>query len=504
MCKFFKSILSEVIVRVKKWSIRKQMMLCYILGISIIVSLVIGVIILNTFLLQQQTVDKVESTRDSQANEDIEDLAKTGSQVVYSRMYEGLLSLSMLQEMLIGMFREGTFALDYTNLYEYSQLNTSEMYRDPERYGDQLVSITTPTILYMNAPDNEGQILAQKISRFSYVLPHLLEIYKYAAIRYTMYFDVSGFVYFFPGINLTSFKPEDYMWYNEFMVAEKTITTPSYNDIMGNSSNEILSIVLPLYSNTEKTERIGILCGDWLIKSLYSLLQELKYLDQGYQYLVYKDGTIIDSLNNPWINKDIKNLNNLTYNEFWNDVLRKPLGIHYLIEEKDIWRVGSAPVVQDPTSNDDWTFILLILVRESDVMSYKEEAKNLIKNEGIKFILITMICSLLASIVVICFIHCQAMNISKPIQGIIDFTIKLNSEENPEEVLKELNNLPEGTDQTARLVHAYKQLARGLIEKKDSEGKKHDAVRVYPPNELRRIDKSELMKDLILIPLNFG
>lgn len=71
-------------------------------------------VVLNTFLLQQETVDKVEQTRNTQANEDLHEFTLTGSQVIYSKIYGPLLSQIMPQNMLIEMFRESTFAVDYT------------------------------------------------------------------------------------------------------------------------------------------------------------------------------------------------------------------------------------------------------------------------------------------------------------------------------------------------------------------------------------------------------
>ena len=93
-----------------------------------------------------------------------------------------------------------------------------------------------------------------------------------------------------------------------------------------------------------------------------------------------------------------------------------------------------------------------MVVKESFVLQYKETAKRVIQQQGVIFVAITIGCSIIASTVIIFFIIRQSKNISEPIQGIIDFTYKLNSEENPQKVMKELDNLQEGTDQIAKLV----------------------------------------------------
>jgi hypothetical protein len=482
------------------------MMLSYILGIIVIITFVIGIIVMNTFLLQQQTVDKVESTRDTEADEDLLSLAKAGSQVVYSEVYLGYLAEVFVQYMLIDMFRELTFAVDYTTLYQFADLSNESITISPARYGSKNVSFDFPTIYYERTLSQGETVLSQKVSRFAYVLPELLKIYKNSAIRYTMYFDTSGFTYFYPGLNITSYDGNSTFWYQEFMKTENLTLTRSYTDSLGNSSNQIISIVVPLYDSYDKTNRIGALCGDWLIKGLYQLLEDLDYLNNTntYQYLIYKDGTIIDPENKPWINPEITNLANMTYKELWPEILSTPTGTHFMIEQNDVWRIGTASV-QNSDNKLNWTFILLLAVKESDVMSYKEKAKNLIQSEGVKFIIITICCSIATSAVVIYFINLQANNISGPIQGIIDFTYKLNSEENNEEVLNELNNLKEGTDQTARLVLAYKELAKSLIHKKGSSQKKHEEqTRIYPANEFYRIDRQVLLSGIELIPVNIN
>lgn len=506
MCKVLKSILIELTNRVKVWSIRKQMMWCYGLGIFVIVSIIIGMIVLNIYLLQQQTVDQVVSTRDDQANEDLLDLAKAGSQFVYSEIYKGSLSMNFLQYMLIDMFREATFALDYSDhQYEFKDINSSDTTKVYERYGNHSVCFKYPTYYYLNESAKDPLDLKKKVSRFVYIFDELLEIYSYSAIRYIMYFEESEFVYFYPGLEIEDYDPRDTIWYQEFLQGETTITTRSYMDEIGNEDNQILSLVMPLYDSYDMKKRIGVVCGDWLIKGLYRLMENIKYLGEGKQFLIYKDGSVVDSLNNPWLDPKIKNLNSLAYHEYWPDVKKKPTGIHYLIEDDEIWRTATSSVVEDPTKEGkDWTFVLILIVKESDVMSYKEEAKNLINDQGTKFVLITVGCSLLTSAVILSFIHCQAQSISRPIQGIIDFTYKLNTEED-DKIEQELHELEEGTDQTAQLVLAYKELARSLINRNDGNIKfENEGFKEYPPNELFRIDKSILLKGIENIPLVFN
>lgn len=491
MCKVFKIFLIDIIMRVQSWSIKKQMMLCYLLGIFIIVTMVIGVVVLNTFLLQQQTVDKVEETRNSQADQDLHDLALTGSQVLYSRIYGGTLSLEFIQNMLIDMFHEITFPLNYTDLYEFKDLGTDEITVQVENYGNTSISFASPTIYKLKVLDDDASLLSNKISRFSFVLPTLLKLFENNALRYTLYFEEAGFVYFYPGINVTDYDPSSTIWYKSFKETLDVTYTQSYSDILGNTENDIVSVVVPLYDSETRNNIIGALCGDWLVESLYYILANLKYLGKGNRYIVYKDGSLVDPQRNPWINPKYTNLTSISDTDFWAEIVKNPNKINYLIESDDIWRVATSAVTQNPDTDKEWEYILMILVKESDVMLYKESAKNKIKDEGVKFIIITIVCSVIASSVIICFIHFQSKSISKPIQGIIDFTYKLNTEGNNSEVLREIDDLDEGTDQIERLVLAYKSLAKSLINRKNSLSVNvEDKSRLFPPNELRRIDRS--------------
>lgn len=482
------------------------MMLCYSLGIFIIVTIVTSMVVLNIFLLQQQTVSQVESTRDDQASEDLLNLAKVGSQFVYSEIFKGILSMRFLQYMLIDMFREETFSLDYSDeQFEYQNLNESDKQTNPYKYGNHSVCFKYPTYYYLdeNAEDKLG--LKQKVSRFVYVFEELLKIYSYSALRYTLYFEESEFVLFYPGTDAENYDPKDTIWYKEFILTENTTTTRSYKDTLGNEENQILSVAIPLYNSSDYSHRIGVLCGDWLIKGLYVLMENITYLGSGRQYLISKDGQIVDHKNKPWIDPKIDNLINLTYHEYWPEILDKPTDIHYLIEDGEIWRTASALVVEDPGSDTKtWDFVLIVVVKESDVMSYKQDAKTSIKNEGSKFLIITIVCSILTSSVILFFINFQANSISRPIQGIIDFTYKLNTEED-DNIENELHELEEGTDQTAKLVLAYKELARSLINRKNINNKQEEfEKKEFPPNELYRIDKSMLLKNIEFIPHFYG
>ena len=112
--------------------------------------MVIGVVILNTFLLQQQTVDKVESTRDQEANTDLLGLTLVGAEVIYSVMYGGSMSLNVLKTTLSDMYREETFALAYTNLFNFSQIPLDCVTVDQELYGNYSISYNYSTIYSLN------------------------------------------------------------------------------------------------------------------------------------------------------------------------------------------------------------------------------------------------------------------------------------------------------------------------------------------------------------------
>lgn len=80
----------------------------------------------------------------------------------------------------------------------------------------------------------------------------------------------------------------------------------------------------------------------------------------------------------------------------------------------------------------------------------------------------------------------MSKSITKPLNGIIDFTNKINSEKETVSI-DELNSLSEGEDQVAHLVQAFKCFASNLINRTDEKVPKPLQIsqkRIFPPNEL--------------------
>lgn len=177
-------------------------------------------------------------------------------------------------------------------------------------------------------------------------------------------------------------------------------------------------------------------------------------------------------------------MDDIPYAKFWTNVKNNFEGIQYLIDNDDIYRVATVPL-NSRLYPDNSGYIVMLIVNEADIMVYKEDAKQKIKAEGSVFITVTLACSLFTTVIILYLIHRQSKNITEPLQGIIDFTYKLNTAKKID--MDELMKLKEGEFQIERLVQAYKCLAGSLINKHDEyEVPAGNVQKAYPPNELHR------------------
>lgn len=130
-------------------------------------------------------------------------------------------------------------------------------------------------------------------------------------------------------------------------------------------------------------------------------------------------------------------------------------------------------------------------------MEYRDNSKETIEKTGTALMLITAFTSIVIIVIIIILIYFLAKSIREPLQGIIDFTDKINANATEKEIiaLKDLENLKEGTDQIAKLVQAYKSLAGSLINRKDEKLPQAVVIpqdREFLPNELYKTNRLNL------------
>lgn len=166
-----------------------------------------------------------------------------------------------------------------------------------------------------------------------------------------------------------------------------------------------------------------------------------------------------------------------------------------MILDNQIYKVSTCPVGgQSYAKGREWWYLLMLFVKEDEIMSYSQDSRNKIESYGVILLGVTLLCSLLTILIILVLIHFLAKSIKEPLQGIIDFTGKINANATEKDAIatKELKELREGEDQVATLVKAYKTLASTLINRKDEQVPQLLQIsqnRIFPPNEYYKTDK---------------
>ena len=148
----------------------------------------------------------------------------------------------------------------------------------------------------------------------------------------------------------------------------------------------------------------------------------------------------------------------------------------------------------------------MLIVEESDVMEYRDDSRSKIEKIGYLLIVITFVCSVVTIGIITVLIHFLARSITLPLQGIIEFTNKINSKASENEIVtkEEIDCLREGNDQVAELVKTFKELAGSLITKQEDREPKPLQIpqnRVFPRNDLYKKNKLEWKKLISSLPV---
>ncbi|CAG9319822.1 unnamed protein product [Blepharisma stoltei] len=489
MCNPLLHIWKEMISVSKTWSIKNQMMICYLMTMLIIILLIIFFQIFNLNLLEVSTTNRMEEALDKQARENMLSLIRESGAYIFSKFQEVFIMFDVVGQMLISMYNENTFALEYLTPMRFSSIPASELSSNVSFYEGQNISYSY-SCFYNFSSTYDGTLL-KKVSRFDNIWKMLLDLTTGTAIRFYILFEEGNFMVIYPASNLPKgYNPYTQIWYTTFIENQNstTLATTSYKDIIGDGKG-IISLVAPL--NNAYGQRIGLIVADLPIVFINQEISKISYLNSGQTGLIYKNGDILQSPNTGWWSNKYKNIDQIPDKVFWKQVssTSPPIGIYYLIDDNVIYRVATYPVMDSAIDSTNWYFLLMLFVSEEEIMEDKNDSQTKIEDFGVILLISTILCSIATMSVVTVCIYFLARLILKPINGVIDFTNKINatidSEKDPV-TLEELNSLYEGEDQVAHLVKAFKSFASNLINRTDDRMPKPLLIsqkRIFPPNE---------------------
>lgn len=511
MCSSLKNCFNEALAMTKTWSIRKQMMVCYIMAMVVILYLILFLVFFNLYLLRQETISKVEKTLDEQAADNMKALIKECGSYVFSHTFEVMVLFDMLKEMLVDMYDEDTFALNYLETTYCSDVSLKyhdTAHKNEKLYGENKYYYTGGSCLFPNDYPKD-QDLVKKVSRFDNFWPTILDLTNTLTFRFMVYFyptDTSDeFLKIYPAIEMPKdYSVKDQTWYAEYqdwLKEEHTsamYSSDMYSDTLGNKDNQIVTLVSSMVD--KDSNKIGIITADIMVDEILAGIERLKYLDSGYSAMVTRDGSILKSDEHNYFWKDKSSLYDIedqTFVDSLMDMSNTGKSMFYLLEDSVLYRVAAqliGPVIISTESVNDFWYIVLLIVEEYEIMSYKHESEDKIKEAGIYLVLITLSASIITIIVIVILIHYLAKSITEPLQGIIDFTNKINANATEKDMvtIEELEKLKDGEDQVAHLVQAFKSLASGLINRREDRmprALQTTQTKVYPPNELYKSNK---------------
>lgn len=505
MCISLKNCFNETLALTKTWSIRKQMMVCYIMAMVVILFLILFLVFFNLYLLRQETISKVEKTLDEQATDNMKALIKECGSYVFSNTFEVMVLFDMLKEMLIDMYNEETFALATLPTYNWEEVTQNSDFvleKNVDLYGEGSYCLNVSAI-YTLEGYKEGNTMEKKVSRFDNFWPTILDLTSSLTFRFLLYMKNDKFIKVFPAIQIKDYNIEDQAWYKEYedwRSADHGSTVYSsnmYSDILGNSANMIITLVSDMVD--EDKQYIGTISADILVTSILGGVDQLNYLDSGYSSIITRDGQILKTDDTTfWKDQTtIDNIKDQSFVDKVNNMNNDNESMFYLIQEDELYRVAAqlvGPIILDANYTDDYWYTVMLIVEEAEIMKYKHESEDKIQEAGVYLVLITLSASLITIVVIVILIHYLAKSITEPLQGIIDFTNKINANATEKDMvtIEELEKLKDGEDQVAHLVQAFKSLASGLINRREDRmprALQTTQTKVYPPNELYKSNK---------------
>lgn len=509
MFRFIKNFWKDMFDLTKTWSIRKQMLVCYVIVMIIILILILIVVIVNIYLLRIQTVKEIDKTLNEQADQNMLQLVKETAVLMHSQITQVTAMFELIQYMIYAMNDPSTYSLSETVPYLAEDL--------PEKcwvYSSYNQRICETFSSYYNTTLTYNDSLLYQLSSLDNIWPSIWKLTNNIALRYFMYFPDFGIIKSFPGLEYPQhFNVSKLQWVVEYNKNDvgSYIATSSYQDYLGTNLT-LISVAYPLYNDSQSNTPYGLIAADlplfdpnFMLSNIYT-----DYLKTGFTCIVNKDGTILNSTNK-CLGESLKNFRDIK-GYVWDKVTNETDKTHFFIYDHKIYRVASYSLNIDITevirdNQSDWSYLVLLIVEESDIMKYRDESKDKLETASIMLIAITLTCSIITIAVVTVLIHFLAKSITAPLKGIIDFTNKINAKATEKDMVtkEELDNLQEGDDQVAELVRTYKELAGSLITKKEETAIKPFQIaqnRVFPRNELYQKNKIDWKRLIDSLPDN--
>lgn len=502
MFEFIKNFWREMFDLTKTWSIRKQMLVCYVIVMVIILILILIVVVVNIYLLRIQTVREIDKTLDEQADQNILQLVKETAVLMHSQITQVAAMFELIQYMIDAMNDPSTYSLAPMLSYKAEEL--------PEKcwvYTQFNQRVCETFSSYYNSSEYYDDKILEQLSSLDNIWPSIWKLTNSLALRYYIYLPKANLTKNFPGLDIpNSVDINNLRWAIKCQNAEvSSFGTVSYIDHLGTNIS-IITVVYPLTYNKNQVGCIAadlpLMESDFMLKDIYSVT----YLKTGFTCIVHRSGILLDSPNSFW--EGSKNLTVIN-EDLWKKLTTEINKTHFFIYKYNIYRVASYTLninITEVMSDDinDWMYAVLLIVEESDIMKYRDESKDKLQTSSIMLVAITLTCSIITIAVVTVLIHFLAKSITSPLKGIIDFTNKINAKATEKDMVtkEELDNLQEGDDQVAELVRTYKELAGSLITKKEERATRPFQIaqnRVFPRNELyqkNKIDWKRLIESL--------
>jgi hypothetical protein len=448
-----------------------------------------------------ETVREIDKTLNEQAEQNILQLIKETGILMHSQITQVGAMFEFVQNMVNEMQNSETYSL--ATMLSYTADDLPEKCWIYTQNNEKVCN--TFSSYWSENMDDINQTFLDQTSSLDNIWPSIMKLTSNVALRYHMFAFRENFIRNFPGVNVDQTAYMELEWVQKCKNNKNNsnIITGKYLDSLFKTQLEIITIAYPLLLNGEY---IGCMAADLPLNNPNYILSEIysvKYLDSGFVSIVNQSGTFLDH-EDFWENEKL----NKSYPELWNK-LNYSDECHFFIHHYEIYRVAGYKLAVKLTESttddgDSWDYMVLMVVKESEIMKYRNESKDKLESASVMLIAITLTCSIITIAVVTILIHFLAKSITTPLKGIIEFTNKINAKATEKDMVtkEELDKLKEGDDQVAELVRTYKELAGSLINKKEENVPKPFQVsqnRVFPRNEMyqkNKIDWKKLLDSL--------
>ena len=469
-------------------------MICFYgaaLGVSLL--LIVALTVFNFIYLKEETLVELKEATRIQASTDLQHLVTQGAGSLNAE-FGSILSMFAMMEGILST-RESVQGPERLPNYKYEEL-PKECLQQMPGYGEDFVCFDHSSVVEIGSVEDE---LVTLTSRLDYVLPSILSVNAPLIMRIILYFPTENgqLIRVFPGSKLpTDYEITHQTWYEDLISSEWSLKgSRPYVDPFG-SGNTLISHARIL--RNAQGESIGIGCADTSISAFTRSQVNFTSFDSAQVFIVALDGGIV-----PFTGYPPLSFSNLSEADplFWSELKRQPVGFRSLSIDDTIMEVASSPL-GDWNNPSNWWYVLMVSVSREDIQYYLRPTEDDFNRAMLWLLLATLGCAGLTAVVVFVCIIIVERQVTRPLQGIMKFTDKVNATDASEctTLIQELEDLHEGKSQVASLVTIYKSLMRSLL----TNTRQHTATQretsdymSYPVNHLYRggaLWKSDLAK----------